>query len=156
EGSITVPALSFNGNVNLTLKDPQAGPTDGRISLGEIGLSAVDFASAGTISPNPIVLTASLGNDLTVGPDPTTAPPPASATLTITFLINGTPNNNIFGDVSGNPLSIHVDFKSSGADASNLFQNFSNAGPNEILGMLGQVANFFTGLANQQILNATI
>ncbi len=150
EGSITLGApITFNGSLGLTLKDPQV-TSDGRISLGEIGTSAVEIASNGTIT-NPITLTATLGNQLTVGSGPSPAPL-ASATLTITFS-NG---SNIFGDASGNPLDIHVDFKSSGSDATNLFQNFSNAGPNEILGMLGQVANFFTGLANQQILNATI
>src|SRR4029077_8326728 len=100
--------------------------------------------SSGTIT-SPITITAAVRAGITVG-----ASNLATAAITITF----TPNT-IFGNTSG-PVDVNVAFTSSGGALNDLLDNFTHAGPNEILGMLGQVADFLAGMANQQVLNHTI
>src|SRR5262249_12378072 len=72
----------------------------------------------------------------------------ATASLTITA-------PSLFGDSSG-AANVDVQFNSSLASGTDLLKNFSSAGPNEILGMLGQITDFLASMANQQILQTTI
>ena len=143
EATATTPGISFNGNVHLNLVDPGA-TDDGEIELTALGPAAISVTSAGTIT-SPITITATVRTGITVG-----ATPLASATLTITLK-----PNTIFGNTSG-PVNVDVAFTSSGGGLNDLLDNFTHAGPNEILGMLGQVSDFLAGMANQQVLNTTI
>jgi len=72
----------------------------------------------------------------------------ASATLTITI-------PSLFGGPSG-PPDVQVAFNTSLSSGADLLSNFTNAGPNEILGMLSQITDFFASMANQQVLQTTI
>jgi hypothetical protein len=143
EAKITTGEAKFNGSVTVTLDDPDL---DGSVTLSELTTKTVDdlttVATASTFSANA---TATVDAGVKIGVTPL-----ASATFSMSL-----PGGSIFGTGS-EPAVPTVKFETTdGGGLTNLL-DFSNIGPNEVAGMLGQVLDTFTLLAGSKLLEAEI
>src|SRR5262249_52241680 len=155
KATLTVGALAFNGQLRIDFNDPNS---DGKITMAELTASNLSLTKSGTLT-NPISISASVGTGVRIsGTDLNST----GVKLLVSF--DGT-----FPDPAGTvdlfsstPLTISTKVTTTAGGLNTLFDtasnlaSFGNAGPNEILGMIRQVADFLAGLANQQVLNTTI
>ena len=152
--TISSGSITIAGTISLALVD--TGAADNHTLLTELGTDAVTVTAAGTIS-NPITLNASIGAGVRVGGSDLSL---ATAELVICFGADCTSTPVTLFDSNGNTPNVNVSFHTDsgwGHDLLNSLTNatsFSNAGPNEILSMLGQVASFFSSMASQSFLGS--
>ncbi|HVC86095.1 MAG TPA: hypothetical protein VNC40_01565, partial [Gaiellaceae bacterium] len=144
------------GSLTLKLVDPNS---DGRITASELAEpDTIQVQNlSGTIS-SPLKLNLTVGAGVTVGG----STPLASAELDISFASDFSAQSvSIFGDGS-QPLQVNVQVTQGGGGnlldtfANNFSSTFSNAGPNDIISMLGQIASFFSSIAGQNFLSTQI
>jgi len=141
EASISLGApVTFGGSITLATQDTDS---NGKLDLSELTPSNVQVTA--TTTPVTIPISVSIHPGVKVGSTDLNG---ASATLTITI-------PSLFGGPSG-PPDVQVAFNTSLSSGADLLSNFTNAGPNEILGMLSQITDFFASMANQQVLQTTI
>ncbi|HET7129920.1 MAG TPA: hypothetical protein VFJ93_12675, partial [Gaiellaceae bacterium] len=155
EASIASGSITIGGTASLALHD--TGAADGIDPLSELGADAVDVTAAGTVS-SPITLTASIKAGVEIGGSDLSI---ATAQLKICFGADCSPNPSVpLFDSNGATPEVNVTFHTNadgGHDLLNSLTNatsFSNAGPNEILAMLGQIASFFNSMASQSFLGS--
>ena len=126
----------------------EAGATELR---ARVALSS----SASMTRDIPVTLNASIGTGVQIGGNDLNG---FGAHLKICFGDNCTTNPVTLFDSSGATPTVNATFSTDadgGHDLLNSLTNatsFSNAGPNEIISMLGQVAGFFTSIAGQGFL----
>ena len=157
--SISSGTIDLNGSVQLLLTDPSTG--DNGVTATDLTNGALHVPTPTATISSPITLTVSIDPGLTIGDTSTSL---ASATLKISFGSDFTPQSvPLFGDGINAPQP-NVDFTTSdgaGATLLNSFSSgftstFSNAGPNEIISMISQVASFFGSIAGQSFLGQQI
>ena len=142
--------LDYSGSLTLKLKDPN---TDARITAAEITSStATQLVTVADTQVFNVSLTASIGAGIDVTNNTGQLVNLATATLTITSPPGGV---SIFGSPSGSS-GIAVTFNATpGSTTVNILNSFNNAGPNEIVAMLGEVGNLFAAIAQSQGLQQT-
>ena len=150
--SISSGSITIAGNVSLALHD--TGAADGIDPLSELGAGAVDVSASGTIT-NPITLNASIGTGVQISGSDLNG---FGAQLQICFGSDcSTSPVTLFGPGGATP-AVNATFHTNADGGHDLLDSlhnatsFTNAGPNEIMSMLGQVAGFFTSIAGQGIL----
>lgn len=143
EAKITTGKAEFDGSVTVTLDDPDL---DGSVTLSELTTKSVDdLTTVATASTFSASATATVDAGVKIGVTPL-----ANATFSMSL-----PGGSIFGTGS-EPAVPTVKFETTdGGGLTNLL-DFSNIGPNEVAGMLGQVLDTFTLLAGSKLLEAEI
>src|SRR5262249_16055578 len=136
KATLTVGALAFNGQLRIDFNDPNS---DGKITMAELTASNLSLTKSGTLT-NPISISASVGTGVRIsGTDLNST----GVKLLVSF--DGT-----FPDPAGTvdlfsstPLTISTKVTTTAGGLNTLFDtasnlaSFGNAGPNEILGMIG-------------------
>ncbi|MFN2609284.1 MAG: hypothetical protein ABR507_00180, partial [Actinomycetota bacterium] len=128
-------SASIGGGVHLIVRDRNS---DGYVQLGDLVPQSVDtsvspsptFSASFTAALSPGLQLSGAGSDL--------------ASVTIDVTLGG-------GTIFDSP-TVNINVK----NGTNPFNNFSNAGAGEIVGMLGQIADFFGSMASQQLLHTAI
>ena len=151
--------IDLGGTITLQLTDPTPG--DNGILPSDLP-AALSVVNGSATLHSPIELTATVGANLMIAGSSTV--PLAHATLDISFANDFTPQTvQIFG-AGSQPLQVNAQVTTGdggGASLLDTFSNsltssFSNAGPNQIISMLGQVAGFFSSIAGQSFLGQQI
>src|SRR5205814_372376 len=140
--SVSFSGLTITGSVSLAPTDTSG---DGKLQPSELLRSNVTPTISFTPNPLTFSITATVGPRVQVG---ATDLPGPLGTVTATM-------PSLFGHGSG-PSAPQVSFNTSLGSGADLLSNFSNAGPNEILGMLSQITDFLASMASQQILQTSI
>ncbi|TMK23552.1 MAG: DUF4097 domain-containing protein, partial [Actinobacteria bacterium] len=148
----TTTPIDFAGGLSITIGDGDSDP----ITTSELAAAINLGAPTVTVSPQ-IVLMADVEAGVSVG---TVSLAHAELDISLTGDFTDTTPVPLFGS-NGSALQPNVQVKGAGSPLLDTFANafsssFSNAGPNDIISMLGQIASFFTSLAGQSFLGTQI